>query len=667
MATQPTQEAVPSESPRNLKFNAGKIDEFVNSSSHSYIDRFGKSHFTIAYINYSAAKLIKSIDTEARQVIDDIEDSGKRAVAGLGYITLDSFQDGNTITLSNQILRWTKPDGDGAYYRWDGALPKTVPAGSTPGTAGGEGLGKWLCVGDDALRSNLASSGGASIVSTDSGLSLQRYATAQEDRAIFITDPPYNCVGDWDGNTGTDNWAGIQRALDDLPSGGTLFIPNGQIGAFAISRALRITKAVTIQGGGRGIFRHAESQIQRGIVQMTPSEDVFTLVASQDQWMFGQYGILDVHFKDIQIGGRSLTSLCTRGVGVDTTVNGGDFHIRECTFSSVLFKYCRVPVEFVGIAYLNSFHQCAFAWSGSGVSINRGAAPDVGGQTRFTLCTFDMITSNCLSLNLDSPGAGGDFYIAGCTFADSHGGIDINEEASVVVHACHFENLKQGRESTSGFGLRFHITSPDNPSSQAIKSVVDNTFFDNDRSIIINKTTEAFSGGGLNWPMRIDGNVFLDPIALEIIQPSGHVGINSQQFVFGASNTGLDNGKMLDSQISPYFYGLDQRRQFIKRRYIFGEGLNNKYLFPGGMVVTKARMYLTSHATSFTQLNFGDGLNNGRYMTVDATTQPLNTWVNWEETVPQTIITSQLMSFEIYGTAGFKGAKGVFEIEGYIP
>ncbi|MGA4664398.1 hypothetical protein ACK6SE_03240 [Enterobacter ludwigii] len=47
MATQPTQNPVPSESPRDLKFNAGKIDEFVTSLAEWYIDRFGIKHYTI--------------------------------------------------------------------------------------------------------------------------------------------------------------------------------------------------------------------------------------------------------------------------------------------------------------------------------------------------------------------------------------------------------------------------------------------------------------------------------------------------------------------------------------------------------------------------------------------------------------------------------------------
>ncbi len=135
MATQPTQDAVPSESPHDLKFNAGKIDEFVTSMGWTYTDRFGVQHYTIEGMRWLA----------------------QQAIAAFGYITLDSFEDGNTLTLPNQVLRL---EATGEYYRWDGAFPKDVPAGSTPDSTGGVGGGKWLSVGDATLRSDLAESDG---------------------------------------------------------------------------------------------------------------------------------------------------------------------------------------------------------------------------------------------------------------------------------------------------------------------------------------------------------------------------------------------------------------------------------------------------------------------------------------------------------------------------
>ncbi|EKD0801020.1 hypothetical protein OQ343_000813 [Escherichia coli] len=127
MATQPTNLPVPSKSPRDLKFNAGKIDEFVTSMARQYIDRFGSAHYTIEGIRWVA----------------------QQAIAAFGYITLDSFEDGNTLTLPNQVLRL---EANGEYYRWDGVFPKDVPAGSTPQTTGGVGVGAWLSVGDATAR-----------------------------------------------------------------------------------------------------------------------------------------------------------------------------------------------------------------------------------------------------------------------------------------------------------------------------------------------------------------------------------------------------------------------------------------------------------------------------------------------------------------------------------
>lgn len=139
MATIPTNKPIPSEDPRDLKFNAGKIDEVVNSDAHYYTDRFGVRRWTIAGFQYTA----------------------EEAIRNYGYITMDSFEDGATLTLPNQVLRY---EATGEYYRWDGEFPKTVSAGSTPETSGGVGLGVWVSVGDASLRSDLSQSTGAELL-----------------------------------------------------------------------------------------------------------------------------------------------------------------------------------------------------------------------------------------------------------------------------------------------------------------------------------------------------------------------------------------------------------------------------------------------------------------------------------------------------------------------
>lgn len=139
MATTPTTNPVPSEKPQDLKFNAGKIDEFVTSMAQQYIDRFGQAHYTIEGLRWVA----------------------QQAIAAFGYITMDSFQAGATLTLPNQVLRDTST---GEYYRWDGVFPKVVPAGSTPDSTGGIGQGAWVGVGDASLRADLAKPTGAGLI-----------------------------------------------------------------------------------------------------------------------------------------------------------------------------------------------------------------------------------------------------------------------------------------------------------------------------------------------------------------------------------------------------------------------------------------------------------------------------------------------------------------------
>lgn len=137
MTTTPTQNSVPSESPIDLKFNAGKIDEFVTSMVNAYVDRFGKEHYTI-----------EGLKNIALQQIYD-----------LGWNPVGTFQDGTTVNGPGDIVQ---DESTGVWYRWDdiSSLPKTIPSGSTPSSSGGTGEGKWLAVDvSDVLRKQLAADG----------------------------------------------------------------------------------------------------------------------------------------------------------------------------------------------------------------------------------------------------------------------------------------------------------------------------------------------------------------------------------------------------------------------------------------------------------------------------------------------------------------------------
>jgi len=70
MATTPTQLPVPSETTRDIKFNAGKIDEFVTSTEAKYVDRLGGEHYTVDGIRQNLIPLSRQYMTLAEAQAD---------------------------------------------------------------------------------------------------------------------------------------------------------------------------------------------------------------------------------------------------------------------------------------------------------------------------------------------------------------------------------------------------------------------------------------------------------------------------------------------------------------------------------------------------------------------------------------------------------------------
>ncbi len=110
------------------------------------------------------------------------------------------FTSGGTLTTDdrNKAVLWPLADGgDGDWYYWEGALPKVIPAASTPASTGGVAEGAWRPVGDITLRRELASTNGAQAIGTLSGGSVQDELTklpltyiAQQKSPITITVGP---------------------------------------------------------------------------------------------------------------------------------------------------------------------------------------------------------------------------------------------------------------------------------------------------------------------------------------------------------------------------------------------------------------------------------------------------------------------------------------------
>ena len=261
MSTTPTNQPVPSEKPQDLKFNAGKIDEFVNSMARQYIDRFCHEHYTIEGIRWVA----------------------QQAIAAFGYITMDSFEDGNTLTLPNQILRL---EDSGEYYRWDGSFPKVVPIGSTPESTGGVGPGAWMSVGDASARQwaetvfralpvaraqgsfqsgGVAESNSTALLNTQDGFYYTPVSGTITVPSGSAPDSNWKCIGLLNGYDFSDvrNWvidfsdadantAILQLMADSQGDGGSIIVPGGVIVSFNIlwikNRFFTISGNGTIDG-----------------------------------------------------------------------------------------------------------------------------------------------------------------------------------------------------------------------------------------------------------------------------------------------------------------------------------------------------------------------------------------------------------------------------------
>lgn len=125
---------------RDMSDNAKNFDDFANSKSNEFTDRFGVERKTIHGMN-------SQFDSH---------------ILNMGFTRVGTFATGATLTNPRQTLLWDIADGgDGQEYGWSGSfLPsgKIVPPNSTPSSTGGIAIGAWISRYDPALKDQLAQS-----------------------------------------------------------------------------------------------------------------------------------------------------------------------------------------------------------------------------------------------------------------------------------------------------------------------------------------------------------------------------------------------------------------------------------------------------------------------------------------------------------------------------
>lgn len=179
MATTPTNKPIPSEDPRDLKFNAGKIDEEVNGNADYYTDRFGVQRLTNTGRNHQFHEQMTQQESDFQQFL-----------LNSGYQLLGDYENGPyTISARNQIIRYQNE-----FWRLNAAT-------NPPYTTTGINSASWatdvthlVSVGDANLRQELSSETGASMVHRNTSpldriirASLFEYLTESDQQALLTT------------------------------------------------------------------------------------------------------------------------------------------------------------------------------------------------------------------------------------------------------------------------------------------------------------------------------------------------------------------------------------------------------------------------------------------------------------------------------------------------
>lgn len=565
MATTPTNKPIPSEEPRDLKFNAGKIDEVVTSDAHYYTDRFGVRRWTIAGFQYTA----------------------EEAIRNYGYITIDSFEDGTTLTLPNQVLRY---EATGEYYRWDGEFPKAVPAGSTPASTGGVGLGAWVSVGDAALRGELDSTNGELLIGkcqtiddlrviaiphdSNRTVSVMRHSNKTSKYIGVYEYDPSSVSEDNNGSvissvhggnwlfTGEitpflfgavgdgvhDDTASIQAAINATPLGGRLNIPTPPV-YYNCTSELSINKPIAIEGtGGSCVYKQ-----QMPCLKFPTGVNGFVLRPTENGYRF-EYGISGVLIRNIMLEGQAVASSGWAGyaISVDESVNSGTYHVRDCSFENVHIRYFDHAIRLRGTVYLNNFIGVRALWNGVGVRIDgNDAGVGYSDQNRFFGCEFVLNKSGMI---LSAVRHAGSQTIHGCTISENTvQGITVGYNTMLSIVGNTIEKNPIGFQILIPAGVT-------NPASECAKVISGNWFLANTVAIKVIKSTTSLTSG-FAFPLLIQGNSFNQTTneVLRVEAPTGAAEFDSKQFILCSSNSYSNVGEVSvvipDSKISAGWAG----------------------------------------------------------------------------------------------------------------
>ena len=182
MATTPTNKPIPSEDPRDLKFNAGKIDEEVNGSADYYTDRFSVQRLTNTGRNNQFQDQMNQQADDWLTQFNQQESDFQQFLLNSGYQFLGDYENGPyTIMARNQIIRYQNE-----FWRLNAATNPPYTTTGVNSTSWTTDVTHLVSVGDATLRQELASSIGFSLIGKISSISALTSITGMDGQRILV-------------------------------------------------------------------------------------------------------------------------------------------------------------------------------------------------------------------------------------------------------------------------------------------------------------------------------------------------------------------------------------------------------------------------------------------------------------------------------------------------
>lgn len=234
MATTPTNKPIPSEDPRDLKFNAGKIDEEVNGIADYYADRFGAQRLTNTGRNHQFQNQMQQQADDWLSQLNQQESDFQQFLLNSGYQFLGDYENGPyTISARNQIIRYQNE-----FWRLNAATNPPYTTTGINSTSWTTDVTHLVSVGDATLRQELASSSGLKLIGSVSNVTQLRTITGYAGDKIFLKEY----------NAGTGKGGGILTGVSSttlVDDGVSFFRVNSSFGW-----ARDISKGVSFFDGG---------------------------------------------------------------------------------------------------------------------------------------------------------------------------------------------------------------------------------------------------------------------------------------------------------------------------------------------------------------------------------------------------------------------------------